>query len=91
MRKPVLLSKKVFANARLIKITIKDRYLGIRIGKQNKLIVGFDRDRLTGLTPRVRLHGSGFCSGSLHDGHLEYIAERLVKRFLLRLHAEVIR
>jgi hypothetical protein len=51
MRKPVLLSKKVFANARLIKITIKDRYLGIEIGKQNKLIVGFDRGKLTGLTP----------------------------------------
>ena len=37
---------------------------------------------LTGLTPRARLHSSGFRSESLHDVHLKYIAERLVKRFL---------
>lgn len=52
MRKPVLLSEKVFANARF---NNKDRYFSIGIEKQNKLIVGFDRGKLTGLMPRERL------------------------------------
>jgi len=36
-------------------LIIKDRYFSIGIKKQNKLIVGFDRVKLTGLTPREGL------------------------------------